>query len=110
MIPDVTELRYDVLLEFEGAAPDLNAMSRSLDAALANENIEYASKRGSSRLRALRVHAMSSGWSERQCRADFQRGKREYQYKFAYFRDEWDPLSREDVLASQQIDATVDGR
>jgi hypothetical protein len=99
LIPDVDAQRYDLLVEGLAREADLEAVARAFDTALMGLNIEYASKRTSSRLLAPRLFAMRAGWSERQARADFASGKREHQYKFACMRDEWDAASERDVTA-----------
>ena len=97
LIPDVDALRYDLLVEGDLPIHGGEAFAKAFDEALIRLNVEYASKRKSSRLLAPRLFVMRSGWSERQARADFAAGKREHQYKFACMRDEWDDQSRGEI-------------
>src|SRR5439155_333388 len=69
-------------------------------------NIEYASKRASARLHRPRLFVMRAGWSERLCRADFARGRREAQHKWSSIVPEWDAASRGEV--QQRIDEPVE--
>jgi hypothetical protein len=101
IIPDVAASRYDLLLEAEDDSHSeaqrlgfIEAFDRHLSAV----NIEYESKRKSRRLGPPRLFLMRKGWSERLSRADFQRGKRELQYKWPAICDSWDDASRLEVL------------
>jgi len=101
LVPDVAECRYDLLIETREARVEdrvVLAFLRTFDEALSRLNIEYAAKRASRRLGPPCLSLMRSGWSERQCRADFARGKREVQYKWPAIALAWDPASRADVL------------
>lgn len=105
-IPDVEGCRYDLLAELRGGLADDRegeAFLGAVDRALRRLNREYASKRASKRLGAPRLHVTRPGWSERQCRADFETGKREVQYKWPAIRLEWDAASRTEVL--RRLDA-----
>jgi hypothetical protein len=99
LIPDVEASRYDLLLEpaptGRGAAPD--PFAAAFDLALAAVNVEYASRRASGRLGPPRVHLMRPGWSERVCREEVARGRRESQHKWVALRPEWDDVSRREV-------------
>jgi hypothetical protein len=102
VIPDVDGWRYDVLVEFQTGAIEAGAARafvRAVDGALGRLNREYAGKRASRRLRPPRLRVMRPGWAEGQCRADVRRGQRDAQYKWAAIRLEWDPASRDHVLA-----------
>jgi hypothetical protein len=99
---------HDVLIEPTAATAD--AVQRdgqpfitAFDAALMRGNIEYASKRRSGRLAAPRLHVMPTGWSERECRRDFENGKREVQHKWRAIGDAWDDVSRRAVIATQPV-------
>jgi hypothetical protein len=97
LIPDAEACRYDLLVEPHGADPadpEARRFLGAFDRALVRLNVEYASKRASRRLGPPRLHLMPPGWSERQCRADFHRGRREVQYKWPAIRLEWDDASR----------------
>ena len=61
-------------------------------------NMEYACKRGSARLQRPRLFVMRAGWSERLCRADFARGRRETQHKWSPIAPAWDDASRAEVV------------
>jgi hypothetical protein len=45
---------------------------------------------------------MREGWSERLCREEFERGRREIQHKWSVMRPEWDDTSRAEVF--QRLD------
>jgi hypothetical protein len=108
IIPDVSQRVHDVLIEPTAATAD--AVQRdgqpfitAFDAALMRGNIEYASKRRSGRLAAPRLHVMPTGWSERECRRDFENGKREVQHKWRAIGDAWDDVNRRAVIATQPV-------
>jgi hypothetical protein len=105
LIPDVEAARYDLLIELVGqtdasAEPTdaLAAFVTAFDVHLAALNTEYKSKRASARLGPPRLCVMRAGWSERLCREEFARGRREVQYKWSVMRPEWDAASRAEVL------------
>jgi hypothetical protein len=101
LIPDVDACRYDLLVEPSGVGLDeigARAFGCAVDEALARVNVEYAAKRRSHRLGPLRLFVMRAGWAERQCRADFLRGRREAQHKWPALRPEWDEASRREVV------------
>lgn len=99
LIPDVGAARYDLLVEWSPghtpAAP--GALVPAFDRALADVNIEYASRRASGRLALPRLFVMRPGWSERVCRQEIAQGRRESQHKWSALRPEWDEVSRLDV-------------
>jgi len=108
LIPDVEACCYDLLIEPHGSPVDDpvgRAFLCAFDRALARLNVEYAAKRASRRLGPPRLHAMRPGWSERRCRADFERGTREVQYKWAVIRLEWDEASRAEVERRMELPA-----
>jgi hypothetical protein len=101
LIPDVDACRYDLLVELRDVCVEdrvAGAFLQAFDAALSRLNIEYAAKRASRRLRPPSLSLMRRGWAERQCRADFARGKREVQHKWPAIALAWDPASGADVL------------
>jgi GH3 auxin-responsive promoter len=101
LIPDVDACRYDLLVEPSGAGLDeigAEAFARAVDEALGRSNVEYAAKRRSRRLGPLRLSVMRAGWAERQCRAEFARGRREGQHKWLAIRPAWDGESRGEVV------------
>jgi GH3 auxin-responsive promoter len=103
LIPDVEASRYDLLLELTRPADDVRSLSGLRDAfdrALRDVNVEYAAKRVSERLGLPRLHLMRPGWSERLCRQEFARGRRDVQHKWGVLRPEWDASSRGEVLAT----------
>ena len=101
LIPDVETCRYDLLVEPRGAgldAPGAEAFARAIDEALGRANVEYAAKRRSRRLGPPRLCVMRAGWAERQCRAEFARGRREGQHKWPAIQPAWDRESRGEVV------------
>jgi GH3 auxin-responsive promoter len=101
LIPDVDACRYDLLIEPRDGGLDAigaEAFARAVDEALARINVEYAAKRRSRRLGLPRLSVMRDGWAERQCRAEFARGGREVQHKWAVIRAEWNEASRAEVV------------
>lgn len=111
LIPDVDACRYDLLVELRDACVEdcvAVAFLRAFDAALSRLNIEYAAKRVSRRLGPPSLSLMRRGWAERQCRADFARGKREAQHKWPAIGLTWDPASRGEVLRSLVAPALAD--
>ena len=101
LIPDVEAARYDLLVELPcsaGAGSRLADFAAAFDRGLSAVNIEYESKRASERLALPRLCVMREGWSERLCREEFERGRREIQHKWSVMRPEWDDTSRAEVL------------
>jgi hypothetical protein len=101
LIPDVETCRYDLLVEPRGAGLDAlgaEAFARAVDEALDRINVEYAAKRRSRRLGPPRLCVMRAGWAERQCRAEFARGRREVQHKWPAIQPTWDRESRGEVV------------
>jgi hypothetical protein len=99
LIPDVEATRYDLLVEpapAEGAAAPAPFVA-AFDRALAEANVEYASRRASGRLGLPRLHLMRPGWSERVCREEIAQGRRESQHKWSALRPDWDDVSRREV-------------
>ena len=104
IIPDVVRNRYDLLVEFSqnGEARSRENFVDEFDRALAQQNCEYASRRASERLAAPVLWQMRDGWSERVAGEEFQRGKREAQYKWRQLALEWDAISRAELAVSSQ--------
>ena len=101
LIPDVETCRYDLLVEPRGAGLDAigaEAFARAVDEALGRINVEYAAKRRSRRLGPPRLCVMRAGWAERQCQAEFARGRREVQHKWPAIQPAWDRESRGEVV------------
>ena len=101
LIPDVDACRYDLLVEPGPVGLDAVAaetFARVFDEALHRVNAEYAAKRRTHRLGAPRLAVMREGWAERQCRAEFSRGRREVQHKWRALTADWDPASRAEVV------------
>jgi hypothetical protein len=106
LVPDVEACRHDLLVEWRGAPPGdgrARAFLAAVDEALGRLNVEYAGKRASRRLGPPRLHDMRPGWAERQCRADFARGRRDPQHKWAAIAPAWDPASRGEVVRSLEL-------
>lgn len=99
LIPDVDAARYDLLVELPvPAAPTaLPGFVEAFDRALAAVNVEYEAKRASGRLALPRLFVMRPGWSERLCRQEIARGRRESQHKWSALRPDWDPVSRSEI-------------
>jgi hypothetical protein len=101
LIPDVETCRYDLLVEPRGAGLDAigaEAFARAVDEALGRINVEYAAKRRSRRLGSPRLCVMRAGWAERQCQAEFARGRREVQHKWPAIQPAWDRESRGEIV------------
>ena len=105
-IPDVENSRYDLLVEFVASRNgplDGDRFIRDFDKALAKMNIEYASKRDSGRLHPPRLCVMRPRWSDRIAAADFRSGKREAQYKWRQLVQEWDAISKGEVISTTAL-------
>ena len=91
-IPNVDEMRYDLLVEPESAWSESDGLRflQEYDKALTAENIEYGYKRDSGRLHAPRLCLMRKGWADRQRRRDITSSGREVQYKWKAIRKQWD--------------------
>jgi hypothetical protein len=99
LVADTENARYDLLVELaHPAGGALGEFAGVFDRGLAGVNHEYASKRASARLAPPRLHVMRPGWSERLCRQEFARGRRDVQHKWSAMRSEWDEASRAEVL------------
>jgi hypothetical protein len=111
MIPDAEQTRYDLLLEVPTSVSTekMAALVERFDQELGKVNIEYAQKRFSKRLAPVRLHLMKQGWSERQCRADVHKGKRDSQYKWPYIQLAWNALSRQEVVTDKNNETKVRG-
>jgi hypothetical protein len=110
LVPDVERVRYDLLIELPRPVSDprvLADFAGAFDQGLGEVNQEYASKRGSARLRPPRLFVMRNGWSERICQADFARGRREAQHKWRAIVPEWDEASRAEVVQCVNEPASV---
>lgn len=115
LIPDAAACSYDLLVETtpESAAVSQDharAFVQAFDEGLALRNVEYAAKRASGRLAQTNLHLMTSGWSEAECRRDFELGKREVQHKWAAIGLVWDEQSRAAVrttFAALELDLRV---
>jgi hypothetical protein len=99
LVADVDGLRHDLLVEVpdEVAEGPARRFVEAFDRRLWDLNAEYAAKRRSGRLHQPRIHLMRRGWAERSARADFARGRREQQYKWARLRSTWDEASRAEI-------------
>jgi hypothetical protein len=108
LIPDVEAGRYDLLIELPRPGSSAESCGRNaladfagaFDRDLGEVNVEYRCKRASMRLGPPRLCVMRPGWSERLCREEFARGRREIQHKWSVMRPEWDDTSRAEVLLS----------
>jgi hypothetical protein len=102
----VENSRYDLLVEFVASRNgplDGDRFIRDFDKALAKMNIEYASKRDSGRLHPPRLCVMRPRWSDRIAAADFRSGKREAQYKWRQLVQEWDAISKGEVISTTPL-------
>ncbi|WDE96419.1 GH3 auxin-responsive promoter family protein [Lentisphaera profundi] len=84
MLADEQECFYRLYLEQEEQAPaqsDLMALTNALDQQLQDINLEYKSKRASTRLKPLRLSLLKSGAYEAYKREQLSSGIREGQYK-----------------------------
>ncbi|HEY4864547.1 MAG TPA: GH3 auxin-responsive promoter family protein [Candidatus Dormibacteraeota bacterium] len=99
LIPDVTSLCHDLLLEPHRPLSTVLARQflAAFDEALAQLNLEYSSKRRSGRLRGPRLFLMRAGWADRRTRRDIAEGRREPQYKWMVLPTAWDEASRREV-------------
>src|SRR5262249_13296439 len=100
LIPDIERSRYDLLVELPRPierSRGLGEFIAAFDHALADINVEYASKRGSARLQRPRLFVMRPGWSERICQTDFARGRREAQHNWHAIAPAWDDVSCAEV-------------
>ncbi|MGE4178114.1 MAG: GH3 auxin-responsive promoter family protein [Thermoleophilia bacterium] len=107
LIPDVEASRYHLLVELAGALPLPSADAAFLEtfeATVAGLNEEYAQKRASARLRAPQLHWMRAGWSEAASRAEFGRGRCDFQFKWQVMRERWDDASRAHVARASALE------
>ena len=79
---------------------DTSRFALEFDRALAQMNIEYASKRDSQRLLPPRLCVMRPQWSDRVAAADCNNGKREAQYKWRQLVLEWDAISSREIVST----------
>jgi hypothetical protein len=105
LIPDAAACAYDLLVETTPACAAVSqhqgrTFLQAFDDGLALRNVEYAAKRSSGRLAPTTLHLMALGWSETECRRDFDNGKREVQHKWVAIGLAWDDHSRAAVRAS----------
>jgi GH3 auxin-responsive promoter len=96
LVPDVANLRYDLLIETPRATP-LAELAAAVDTELRRLNPEYELKRASGRLGAPRAVRMKPGWGARLEAADIARGSRAAQYKWPFVRQRWDDVSQRDI-------------
>lgn len=80
MLADETAAAYELHVEAPNDAA-AGALALSVEAALMADNIEYACKRRSDRLRPIRAHALRHGTGEAYRRHCVERGQRDAQYK-----------------------------
>ena len=79
---------YQIYLEIEGYTTSNNyVLATEIDDAIAANNIEYALKRKSGRLRAPHVHFVSRGCGDAYKKHQISRGQREGQYKLVTLQD-----------------------
>jgi hypothetical protein len=86
MAADEPDARYRLYYEpseatSARACAEVDAFAADLDGALAEGNLEYAAKRASGRIRALRVVVLQAGSFDRYKRSCLARGQREGQFK-----------------------------
>jgi hypothetical protein len=111
LVGDPSRVAHDLLVELRGSASKAQLVTflRCFDVSLSDVNCEYSSKRKSARLNAPRLYAMRLGWSDRQCREDFRRGRRELQYKWSAICEAWDSSSRDEVVSVTCLDGDTGG-
>jgi hypothetical protein len=87
VVADAGDASYCAYVEGDGEPQRIVALATGLDAKLAALNVEYASKRGSGRLRPLRIVALRSGTSREYREHCVRKGQREAQFKVLTLRD-----------------------
>jgi hypothetical protein len=104
IVPDVTTLRYEFLLDIRSGVPEESkhqALLTALDASLCENNIEYDSRRRSKRLNPPCIHIMDTRWEDEVLKEHVHFGQRDVQYK-------WIQLSAEkDKVDSRHIKYTI---
>lgn len=98
-IPDLDRCCYHLLLET--SHPSLVNLADAVDEQLRGLNPEYALKRASGRLGPLYPVRMQAGWGQRLKAADVARGLRESQYKWPFVRNDWDDVTRNNVVVCE---------
>lgn len=90
VVADVTQCRYEFMVEFEDTYPSTECLSgflARLDTVLGQMNVEYFHKRRSRRLGPPSLHVMKHGWFERTVRERLQQGARDAQVKPSLLTD-----------------------
>lgn len=91
IVADLTNLRYEFLLDIRSKVPEKamhNALLAALDAYLCESNIEYDSRRRSKRLNSPCIHLMDSSWEDDVRKEHAQCGQRDIQYKWVQLSSE----------------------
>ena len=90
-LANIVKARYQVYLEAEEHhGINAYALAAQLDNAIAANNIEYAGKRKSGRLRAPQVYFLRAGCGDDYKRFQISNGQREGQYKYVSLQDKRD--------------------
>jgi hypothetical protein len=87
VVADAGAASYCAYVEGDNEPQRIVALAAALDAKLAALNVEYASKRGSGRLRPLRIVALRSGTGRVYREHCVRKGQRESQLKVLTLRD-----------------------
>jgi hypothetical protein len=105
VVADAATASYCAFVEGDTVPHHIVALATALDAKLAALNVEYASKRGSGRLRPLRIVALRSGTSRAYREHCVRKGQRESQFKVLTLRDAAE-LDFDFLLHTATADAT----
>jgi len=85
VVPNYTELRYEILIHFGSEASSeflRNTALPLVDKSLSESNIEYDGKRKSRRLNPPCFHLMDETWAENVSKSAIESGYRDVQYKW----------------------------
>jgi hypothetical protein len=100
VVSNLSNFRYDIFLEIGQAVAKemlINSVLPAIDLILARNNIEYAQKRGSKRLKAPCLHVMASSWEAGVKKQLIESGKRDIQYKWKNISSDFVEVDREYV-------------
>ncbi|MCY4194468.1 MAG: GH3 auxin-responsive promoter family protein [bacterium] len=86
MLADADRARYLLYLEVPAGQPPFSDLARQIDERLAEENVEYKSKRASSRLNQLAVKPVIAGTGDAFRRQLVAGGQRDVQFKYLHLQ------------------------